>query len=63
MSAIYVIYEDKIHIHGDRERRRSNIREESSSRPVLMAGEAQYRGSKRFAGLSIYYHYNGDVDY
>ena len=58
-----VIYEDRIHIHGDKERRRSNILEESSSRPVLMAGEVQYRGSKRFAGLSIYYHFNGDVDY
>ena len=27
------------------------------------AGEAQYRGSKRFAGSSFYYHFNGDVDY
>lgn len=57
------IYEDRIYIHGDRERRRSNVMEESSSRPVQMEGEAQYRGSKRFADSSIYYHFNGDVDH
>lgn len=57
------IHEERIYVHGDRERRRSNVMEESSSRPAQIAGEARYRSSKQFADSSIYYTSNGDVDY